>query len=1157
MTELRMEKLEKPETKEKDHKLKQRLTSVDLRYIVKELQTFCVGHRLANIYDLAPRLYLLKFARPESKQHVVVESGVRLHLTEFNRAKPALPSAFTLKLRKHLRTWRLEDVRQLGIDRVVVFTFGQGELAHHLIFEFFAKGNVILTNHEWEILSLLRTHKQDDGAKFAVRERYPAAAAVEFQPMTEARLLGMLQPADGGQVTLKQTLNTQTEYGPALIDHAIGVAQLKPNAKLKGDFAAQNADGIGRLLEALRQVDDWIVNCADLPHRGFLLKLKGIAVPVVAPLPGATGGEESGAAVVPELIVPYRDFSPLMLHQYADPRCEVVEFPSFNEAVDAFFVAFESMKVEGQQDQQEKQKVSKVDKVKKENEARIAALQQAQTLAVEKAALIQENSDEVEQAIAVIRSAMDQGVDWTELKRVVKEQQQQGNPIAHIIHHLHLEKNQVTLLLSHPFGDDASEEQMTSSVIPVDVDVTLSAYANAREYYSNKKKSAVKEEKTKAASTLALKSAERTAEKEAKKAHAATGRRAPQTAGGAPAAIKPLRKPLWFEKFHWFITSENYLVISGRDAQQNELLVKRYLRPGDLYVHADLHGASSCVIKNPSGQTVPPTSLAQAGTMTVCRSSAWDNKVVTSAWWVYHNQVSKTAPSGEYLPTGSFMIRGRKNFLPPNPLVMGFGVIFRVLEEDVPKHVHERRPRLVADDVSSVHSFDTAREGTVGVAEEEDGHEEEDGAEFSRDVSVDVTADSQSVVDASSEATPKGRDDTSSTSERVREHSDSSGEAVTEETLMQHTRAEDALVRQGSITSFLSHSQQERDPNVNTNFARYDLSQNDYDATLDRAAKSGASSGSDHQSPQNTRRQKQTAKERRMQKKQSVDDNNQDVESQQAQITQEKPQAKPAPPPARKVKKGGKGRRYGSDDEEERTIRSAMLGKGDLQTALLEIQTKKRQQEKAVEEIAVAPEIQALAKGDSGTPSPLSRSDEEGRTFSGKQPESRGGLRRHKSPQKRDKSVNFADSNGPERVPPTKSGESLGDPDEVHARRQVLEDEGEVVLNEDEKRELEVNDLDLFTGQPVASDTILFALPVCGPYSAMQQYKYRIKLTPGPQKRGKAIQLALHHFTGLKEASDRERDAVRGMDQAEMTAAILGSVKLILPAGSGKERKGK
>ena len=65
----------------------------------------------------------------------------------------------------------------------------------------------------------------------------------------------------------------------------------------------------------------------------------------------------------------------------------------------------------------------------------------------------------------------------------------------------------------------------------------------------------------------------------------------------AVAAAQALRKPHWFEKFHWFLTSENALVLSGRDAQQNELLVKRYLRKDDLYVHADLHGAATTILR--------------------------------------------------------------------------------------------------------------------------------------------------------------------------------------------------------------------------------------------------------------------------------------------------------------------------------------------------------------------------------------------------------------------------------------------------------------------------------------------------------------------------------------------------------------------------------
>ena len=191
---------------------------------------------------------------------------------------------------------------------------------------------------------------------------------------------------------------------------------------------------------------------------------------------------------------------------------------------------------------------------------------------------------------------------------------------------------------------------------------------------------------------------------------------------------------MWFEKFEWFISSgtdfaqhvpsfadtnselpllaEGVLVIAGRDAQQNELLVKRYLKPGDAYVHADLHGAASCIVKNPSQGPISPTTLAQAGGMTTCRSAAWceahlplrrfiflnamfvrvrASNVVTSAWWVEAHQVSKTAPTGEYLTTGSFMIRGKKNFLPPNPLVMGLAMLFVLDESSIARHLGEWR----------------------------------------------------------------------------------------------------------------------------------------------------------------------------------------------------------------------------------------------------------------------------------------------------------------------------------------------------------------------------------------------------------------------------------------------------------------------------------
>lgn len=110
-------------------------------------------------------------------------------------------------------------------------------------------------------------------------------------------------------------------------------------------------------------------------------------------------------------------------------------------------------------------------------------------------------------------------------------------------------------------------------------------------------------------------------------------------------------------------------------------------------MHADMHGAASVIIKNHVGMTdapIPPSTLSQAGNLAICTSSAWDSKAGMGAWWVNADQVSKTAPTGEYLSTGGFMVRGKKNFLPPATLLLGFAVLFQISEESKARHVKHR-----------------------------------------------------------------------------------------------------------------------------------------------------------------------------------------------------------------------------------------------------------------------------------------------------------------------------------------------------------------------------------------------------------------------------------------------------------------------------------
>ncbi len=110
-------------------------------------------------------------APPENSKRamLLLESGVRFHPTNHHSASTSssaggagMPSNFAMKLRKHLRSLRLENVTQLGnLDRVVDFKFGSGSYAHHLILELYAQGNLILTDGEYRILGLLRVHEYE------------------------------------------------------------------------------------------------------------------------------------------------------------------------------------------------------------------------------------------------------------------------------------------------------------------------------------------------------------------------------------------------------------------------------------------------------------------------------------------------------------------------------------------------------------------------------------------------------------------------------------------------------------------------------------------------------------------------------------------------------------------------------------------------------------------------------------------------------------------------------------------------------------------------------------------------------------------------------------------------------------------------------------
>ncbi|MCI4344440.1 MAG: NFACT RNA binding domain-containing protein, partial [Thermoplasmata archaeon] len=157
----------------------------------------------------------------------------------------------------------------------------------------------------------------------------------------------------------------------------------------------------------------------------------------------------------------------------------------------------------------------------------------------------------------------------------------------------------------------------------------------------------------------------------------AEGEGASATEARAKRAGEPeRRKPFWFERFRWFLSSEGFLVLGGRDAGSNEQLVRRYLHARDLYVHADIHGAPSVVVRAGEVAGAAPTevTLKEAGQFGVAFSKAWKAGLASStAYWVTSEQVSKAGASGEFVPRGAFVIHGTRHPLGDLPTELGIG----------------------------------------------------------------------------------------------------------------------------------------------------------------------------------------------------------------------------------------------------------------------------------------------------------------------------------------------------------------------------------------------------------------------------------------------------------------------------------------------------
>ncbi|XP_076267295.1 nuclear export mediator factor NEMF homolog Clbn isoform X1 [Rhynchophorus ferrugineus] len=986
--------------------MKTRFNTYDIVCVVTELQKL-IGMRVNNIYDIDNKTYLIRFQRNEEKQVLLLESGNRIHTTNFEWPKNVAPCGFSMKLRKHLKNKRVENISQLGTDRIVNLQFGTGEAAYHIILELYDRGNMILTDHEMVILYVLRPHTEGDKVKFAVREKYPQDRAREIYNLNKEEVLAILQKGKIGD-QVKKVLVSSLEYGPSLIEHVLVKRGILNSAKIGKNFDI--TQDIDKVVDAVSEAYRIFQNAQKEASKGYITQKKE-----ERPSSNISGETET--------FYSNQEFHPMLFEQHSSGP--YVQFDTFCLAVDEFFSKLESQKLELKAVQQEREALKKLENVKKDHHQRLRALEEIQEVDKQKAELITRNQELVDKAILSVQMLLANQLSWEDINELVKEAASNGDPIASSINKLKLEVNHISLFLTDPYAeptDSEASDQENENKIPsmeVDVDLALTAFANARRYYDQKRTAAKKQQKTIESQTKALKSAERKTKQTLKEVQTITN-------------INKARKVYWFEKFYWFISSENYLIIAGRDQQQNELIVKRYMKSNDIYVHADIHGASSVVIKNTTGLDVPPKTLNEAGTMAICYSVAWDAKVVTNAYWVWGEQVSKTAPTGEYLTTGSFMIRGKKNFLPPAHLILGLSFLFRLEDSCIEKHTGERKVLI--------------QESTTKEPESESGADE--------DVEVDILDES----DEDGSKTDKNSESKESTSENTPEKEPEKTEIRSEEN-------------------------------------NEDIKKNDNDSSSD--SEEDSKFPDTHIKIQHFGGTKQLITQPVIKEEEENDDQNESV----IYLGDNKPViVKPSSkkPKSRSVSESSykDKSKHGNNENGNNTKQQTKRGQ---KSKLKKIKEKYRDQDE--EERKLRMEILQSSGNHKET-----KKNKKGKDYHNKDVK--------KEPRQ-------------PRVPQVK------DLNEV--------DDEEITV------QASVDMIDALTGIPLEDDELLFAVPVIAPYNTLSNYKFKVKLTPGTAKRGKAAKTAVSMFLKDRSITAREKDLLKAVKDEQMARNLPGKVKLSAP----------
>lgn len=323
-------------------------------------------------------------------------------------------------------------------------------------------------------------------------------------------------------------------------------------------------------------------------------------------------------------------------------------FKSFNEAADEFYSSKVNKEITSIQERAWNKKVGKYEKRLKLQEDTLNGFKDTIETCQHKGELLYSHYTEIDSLQKVILNAREKGYSWDKIGKTLKNAKKEGLPDAQIFESMDKMGNIILIL------EDTH----------INIDCKNSINDNAETYYEKSKKA---KRKITGANIAIENTKKQLKEMQNKKTIAMEKVKVPQ---------KRVKKELkWFEKLRWFLTSDGFLVVGGRDANTNETIVKKYLDSNDIYLHSDIHGAPSISIRL-KGKELTDQSIKEAGIFAASYSSAWANGYSNQdVYYVSPDQVSKTPESGEYVSKGSFIIRGHRNYIRNARLELAVGIV--------------------------------------------------------------------------------------------------------------------------------------------------------------------------------------------------------------------------------------------------------------------------------------------------------------------------------------------------------------------------------------------------------------------------------------------------------------------------------------------------